>query len=54
MAISDYWFKTIEEARDSLVKSITTSVTENGKWSGSTCPTGAGYGWDPHMHEALV
>ncbi len=54
MAISDNWSKTIEEARDTLVKEITRTVSEKGKWGGSTCPTGAGHGWDPLMHEALV
>ena len=54
MALSDNWFKTIEEARDKLVELITKGVAEHGRWSCSTCPTGAGYGWDPLMHEALV
>lgn len=54
MALSDNWFKTIEEARDTMVALITKAVAEHGKWSASTCPTGAGYGWDPLMHEALV
>ncbi len=54
MALSDNWFKTIEEARDKLVELIAKGVAEHGRWSWSTCPTGAGYGWDPLMHEALV
>ena len=54
MAVTDNWFKTIEEARDKLVEVITKTVAEHGKWGCSTCPTGAGYGWDPLMHEALV
>ena len=54
MPLSDNWFKTIEEARDRLVELITKGVEQHGRWSCSTCPTGAGYGWDPLMHEALV
>jgi hypothetical protein len=54
MAISDNWFKTIEEARDTLVRRMTDAVQKEGKWGCSTCPTGAGYGWDPLIHEAMT
>jgi hypothetical protein len=44
---------TLAEKKASLIESISSQLKEKGIWQGTTCATGAGYGWDVLAHHAL-
>ena len=44
---------TVDEKREQIKQEIQHALDTEGIWQRSTCPTGAGYGWDIKLHYAL-
>ncbi len=46
-------YETVEQAKAGLLERINKNLAQTGVAHASTCPTGAGYGWDMMQHYAL-
>jgi len=46
-------YENVNDAKEKLEREINAALADTGVWTGSTCPTGAGYGWDMNKHYAL-